>query len=483
MTISAPGPHKSSSRKPRRPRLALALLPIVAALAACTTLEPAYKRPPSELPETWSNGHAAGAHVPPTEGWGKLVADNRLRQVLVLTKQNSEDIALAALRIERARQQYRISGSQAMPTGDATVSQSRTENRSSSQPFASSATASVGITSYELDLFGKVRSMKRQALQLLLANQQSKRAIENAALGDSIKRYLTLAANQDLLLIAQSTLQSREEAVRILAARTRAGEGSPLDLARAETELAVAQEEHVTALTELELAKNALNTTVGTVVPDTLLPTPGTLNALLDQRPPPTGLSSEVLLARPDVAAAEAELKAANANVGVARAALFPSIRLTAALGGASDQLTHLFSDGGRYWNLLPSATIPLFDGGARKANVAVSVVDRDIAAVRYRDALHDAFYQVADALSLDSTALERIALLRARQDAAQKALNLVNKHYTAGIAAYIDVLDAQRTANQADRTLTERCLSREINRVSLFIALGNGMRGEGEHQ
>lgn len=473
MTNFTAAPNHSS--KPFRPPLRMGLLPIVVALAACTTLEPAYERPPSELPESWTGNAQSGDQIPPTEDWTKLIVDGRLRQVLALTKQNSEDIALAALRIERARQQFQISASQAIPTADASVSQSRTENRSSNPAIASSATASVGFTGYEIDLFGKVRSMKHQALQLFLANEQSKRAIENAVMGDTVKRYLTMAADQDLLLIAESTLQSRQEAVRILRARTRAGEGSPLDLARAETELAAAQEEHVSALTQVQLAKNALNATVGTAVPDALLPPIGTLNEILDQGPPPSGLRSEVLLARPDVAAAEAELKAANANVGVARAALFPSIRLTAALGGASDQLTHLFSDGGRYWTLLPSLSIPLFDGGARKASVAVSVVDRDMAAVRYRDALHDAFYQVADALALDSTALERIALLRSRQDNAKKALRLVNAHYTAGITAYIDVLDAQRTANQADRSLTELCLSREINRVSLFVALGNG--------
>lgn len=457
-------------------RLTIAAASAVLVLAGCASLEPHYADPSPDLPPVWP-GQQANSAPHGASSWDELVLDERLRQVIGLALENNDDLAISALRVERARQLYQIKQAGSLPDMSVEIAGSRTRTYGAAgSSLASTAVATVGFTSYELDLFGKVRSLKKAALESFLASQQTQRQVRNIIVGDTIKRYITLAADQELLGLAQSTLDTRVESLKVLSARLRAGEASPLDYRRAETELAQAHDDLLAARTQVELDRQALDLTVGSPVHDAQLPVQGHLADILSLAGVAVGLPSEVLLSRPDIQAAEHALAAANANIGAARAAMFPSIGLTAAGGRASADLSNLVTEGARHWSLAPTAALPIFDFGRRRAEAKAAEIDRDIAVRRYQLSVKEAFQQVADALTVEEVALERISAANWRQESSGEALRIVDRQFSAGVSAYIDVLDAHRTANEASRGLILSMVSRDLNRVTLFVALGNGV-------
>lgn len=456
---------------------------LVVLLSSCT-LAPEYHRPDAPVATQWptpavavANGN--GQAVSDLQ-WQDLIADTRMRQILQMALDNNRDLRIAALNIEKARAQYRIQRSELIP--QVAVSASETAQRT---PASLSATgvggvsraygAEVGISAYELDLFGRLRSLKEEALQTYLATAETRRATHISLLAEVAGSYLSLAADLDLQQLAQETLRSRQQSHDLQVERLKVGNSSELELRQAQNELESARALALSADNQVALDRNALELLVGAPLPAQLLPTRATLPSMLAVHEIPAGLPSDLLRNRPDILAAEHTLMGANADIGAARAAFFPSISLTASTGRGSDQLSELFDSGGRSWSFVPQINLPIFTGGRLRAQLAVSKADRDIAVAQYEQSIQVAFREVADALAQKSIVDQQLEAQRRRSEAAQIAHDLVQLRYDNGVASYLEVLDAQRTLYAAQQSLIESELSRQTSVVTLYKVLGGG--------
>jgi multidrug efflux system outer membrane protein len=467
-----------------RPRPIAALL-AATALSACT-LAPPYERPGLPVGQTWPVGVVAPHTGAPAAdlAWRDLVQDARLQAVIDLALQENRDLRVAVGNIERARAQYRIQRSELLPAIGASLSGSRgrTPTATSQTGAAFSVeqySATVGFSAYELDLFGRVRSLNAAALQTFFATEENRRAVQISLIAEVAGTYLTLAADQDLLKITQDTLASREAALGLSRKRYEAGATSQLDLRQAETLAEQARSDAAVAAARVDQDRNALRLVVGAEVPAALLPDGGlaAIRLLPDLRP---GLPSDVLTRRPDVLAAEHLLQAQNANIGAARAAFFPRISLTGATGSASADLGDLFSGGTRVWSFTPQVTLPLFSGGANVANLAGARAGRDIAVAQYEQAIQIAFREVSDALAIRATVRDRVAAQARLVAAAADAQRLTQARYDRGVDSYLSLLDAQRTLYAARQTQLAAQLTEALNRVELYKALGGGAPAAG---
>jgi multidrug efflux system outer membrane protein len=459
--------------------------PIAALLAATTlsacTLAPPYARPGLPVARTWPIPVAAADSGPPAAdlAWRDLVEDARLQAVIELALQENRDLRVAVGNIERARAQYRIQRSELLPAIGASLSETRARTPAATSPTGQGFTveeyrATVGFSAYELDLFGRVRSLNAAALQTFFATAENRRAVQISLIAEVAGTYLTLAAEQDLLKVTQDTLASREAALDLSRRRFEAGATSQLDLRQVETLAEQARSDAAVAVARVDQDLNALRLVVGAEVPPALLPDGGLagIRILPDLRP---GLPSDVLTRRPDVLAAEHLLQARNADIGAARAAFFPRISLTGATGSASTELGELFSGGGRLWSFTPQITLPLFSGGANVANLAGARAGRDIAVAQYEQAIQIAFREVSDALAVRATVRDRVAAQERLVAAAADAQRLTQVRYDRGLDGYLSLLDAQRTLYAARQTLLAAQLAEAINRVELYKALGGG--------
>ena len=454
-------------------------------LGGCATMAPKYERPAAPVPTAWPTGPSykgttATAEKPVADiPWQEFFVDAQLRRLIALSLKNNRDLRVAVLNIERARAQFQIRRADLLPhldaTGDATFKR---------QPAALSATGNaqttdqysvgLGVSSYELDLFGRVQSLKDQALDQFLATEQARRSVQISLVSQVAVGYLTLAADRERLQLAKETLTNQQESYKLTKSRFDAGVSSALDLNQAQTSVDAARVDIARYTTLVAQDENALSLVVGAPVPADLLPASlsGTLTALKDVAP---GLPSDVLLKRPDILQAENLLKGFNANIGAARAAFFPRITLVSSVGFGSDDLGKLFQGDAFTWSFAPHVSLPIFTAGANQANLRVAEADREIAVAQYEKAIQTAFREVADALAQRGTIDEQVAAQQSLTDATAESHKLSQARYEKGVDSYLQVLDSQRSLYSAQQNLISARLARLSNQVTLYRVLGGG--------
>jgi multidrug efflux system outer membrane protein len=458
---------------------------LLAALSGCAMMAPAYLRPAAPVPPAWPKGPAYGNGEGTAAGpaasdleWRDFFTNESLRKVIGLALAGNRDLRTAALNIERSRAQFRIRQADLLPSVSATGGGSvgRVPGTLSSDGKAFTARqydVGVGVSGYELDLFGRVGSLKERALQEYLATGQGRRGVQISLVSEVAGRWLALAADRERLRLAVETLGIQEKSYELTKRRFEGGISSELDLRQAQTLVDSARIDIARYTSAAAQGRNALELLAGGPVPDDLLPDRlGADMAMTDLSP---GVPSDVLARRPDILEAEARLKGANANIGAARAAFFPRITLTTSIGLGSEQLADLFKGGAGMWNFAPRITLPIFEGGANRANLEVAEVDRDILVAQYEKAIQGAFREVADALAQRGTLGEQFSAAQSLVDAAATTRRLSDARYEKGVDSYLSVLDAQRTLYAAQQNLIAVRLARLENRVTLYKSLGGG--------
>lgn len=442
-------------------------------LAGCMTMEPAYNRPDPAVPASWPAGdpylRQSEADLP-VVGYGDIFRDVRLQQLIEQGLANNRDLAAAAANIAAARAQYRIQRAELFPQLDASAGVSGTDPDGSG--VRADFTAGAGIPSFELDLFGRLRSLSKAQLNRYFASEAAARATRLALVADIADAWLTYGADASLLAIAEDTAASAQRSVALTRARLEGGIAPRTDLRQAELVLRGAEASVARQRTALAQDTNLLQLLVGAPIDPALLP-PSIEQAAPTVHPLPAGTSSLVLLRRPDVMQAEFQLRAANAEIGAARAALFPRISLTGLLGVASSSLTGLFSGGAFGWNASADATYSIFRAGAGVANVRLSQAERDAAVASYQRAVQTAFREVSDALARQGTSGDELRAREAQRAAAADNYRLSEARYRAGVDSFLLTLDSQRTYFAAQQTLVQMRLEAASNLVDLYRALG----------
>jgi len=459
----------------------LVALAAAGTLAGCINLQPTYERPAAPVPGQWKDDNAPVTSTPAQEiAWGQFFADERLRALIDLALVNNRDLRIAALNIERSRALYQIQRAQLLP--EVTAAASGTNQRVpgelsvTGQPMISrSVGASVGIVSYELDVFGRIRSLNESAAYQFLATEETRRAAQISLVSEVAGTWLNLATDLERLQIAQETFKGQQQTYELVRKSNELGVQSGLDVRQAQVVLETARRDAARLSSIVEQDRNALQLLVGAPVPASLEPTAPLPSGVARVTELPAGVPSEVLTRRPDVRSAERQLQAANANIGAARAQFFPRITLTGTTGTASRELGGLFGADSRTWSFLPQVTLPIFTGGANRANLEATQFDRDIAIARYERSIQVAFREVADALADRATLGEQFEAQQALVDALADATRLSLARFQNGVDSYLAVLDAQRQLYAAQQVLVELRLSRDANLVTLYKTLGGG--------
>jgi multidrug efflux system outer membrane protein len=467
-------------------RNAFSIIFIIIFLTGCT-LAPKYKRPEAPIPSSWPSGPAYKERLPSTLTanelkWEEFFTDDRLKEIIGMALHNNRDLRLATLNMERARAFYGIQRAELLPTLNVVASGSKER-----VPYDLSETGKamtrerysvdLGILSWEIDFFGRIRSLKDRALEEYLATEEARRSAEISLLSAVANTYLALAADRETLKLSQSTLETQEAVYQLIKRRYEVGLASELDLRRTQTQVDTAKGDVARYTKLVAQGENALNLLVGSSVPNELSPRDlGGVSPLKEFSP---GITSDVLLNRPDILAAEHQLKAVHANIGAARAAFFPRISLTTTLGTASSELSGLFKSGSGAWSFVPQILMPIFDARTWLALKAVKV-EREIALVQYEKAIQTAFREVADALAEQGTIRDQIAAQESLVQALQETYRLSYLRYTKGIDSYLSVLDAQRSLYAAEQGLIALRLAEIANQVTLYKVLGGGERANG---
>lgn len=452
-------------------------------MAAACTLEPRYSAPPLPVADAWpipaTTPADAGALAAADIGWRDFFGDARLQALVALALANNRDLRIAVLRVERARATYRSQRAALLPSIDAsgTFTKQKLPSALSNGSPASiyqSYDAGVGISAFEIDLFGRIRSLSHSALEQYLAQAETRRSAQLSLIASVADAYLTLALDRELLALAGSTLKSQQASFGLTERRHEAGSASGLDLAQARTTVESARADAARYEGYAAQDLDALSLLLGAAADPALLP------ESLDAKAaglglPPAGLPSAVLLRRPDVLAAEHQLRAANANIGAARAAFFPSISLVGSIGSASEQLSGLFKGGTGTWTFAPQVTLPIFAGGLNRGNLAAATADQRIAVASYEKAVQSGFREVADALALSVTLANQRQANASLAEATAHAFELAEQRYKTGRDSYLAVLDAQRSDYVAKQQLLAVRAAEQTNRVALYAALGGG--------
>ncbi len=441
-------------------------------LGGCDSMAPAHERPPLPVANSYPGTDAVPADIVAADlAWQQFFVDPRLKRLIELSLANNRDLRVAVLNIERTRALYQIQRSNEVPNIvlGATGLAEPNPNGSGTNTYY---TAGLNITGYELDLFGRVRSLSDAALQQFFASEEARKAAQISLIAAVANSYLTLLADDEQLEVARQTLDTREQSYNLIKLRYDNGAASQFDFAQAITLVEGARA--ALALLRRQRAQdlNALVLLVGQPLPGDLpaglaLEQQGLLADL------PAGLPSELLERRPDVRQAERQLKAANANIGAARAAFFPRITLTGSIGLASDDLGGLFSN--RAWQFAPRITLPIFDAGANQANLEVSQTNRDIAVAQYERTVQGAFREVADSLAGRATLGEQLRAQRAQAEAEALRARLADLRYRNGASSFLDVLDAQRALFQVQQAVVIVQAQQVQNLVTLYKVLGGG--------
>lgn len=449
--------------------LSLTALVAALALAGCSQM-PVYERPVAPVPAALPGPAAAAADaVPvPTLPWAELVADARLRALGEIALRNNRDLRVAALNAEQVRAQLGVQRADLLPTVSGGLSASSTPaGRGNSRVYS----AGLQVTGFEADLFGRVRSLSEAAAARYLASEEGRRAAQVALLAAVASTDLALRADAELLRITERTVAARQETLRLSRLRFEGGVAAEPELRAAESLLGAAQASAAQLRRQQAANGNALALLLGQPVPADLPAAPAWPAAAL--REVPVGLSSEVLLQRPDVLQAEQQLRAANANIGAARAAFFPRIALTGSLGFASGELSGLFDN--TAWSFTGQLLQPLFDAGRNRANLAAAEAGRDIAVAQYERAIQQAFREVADALAGRATLAEQLQAQQLQAQAETRRAELARLLFEGGAASALERLDAERGALAAQQAVVQLQLAQLQNQVLLLQVLGGG--------
>jgi multidrug efflux system outer membrane protein len=451
--------------------LAAALL-----LAGCANLAPEYQRPAAPVAGDWPSAakpaEAAQAPQAAELPWQQFYAgDARVRALIELALQNNRDLRVALLNVDKARAQYRISDAARWPTVGVGLSGQRSPASNGSGNINSVYQAGLQLTAYELDLFGKLKNNSESALASYLATAEGQRAARLSLVAGVAAAQLNLQAAEELLTLSRQTLATREGSLKLSRTKFDVGAASQLDLSSAESAAGAARASLAAAQRARDEAENALVLLLGQPLPAGL-PAAQPLQAL--QLPQvPAGLPSEVLVSRPDVLQAEQQLRAANANIGAARAAVFPSITLTASAGTASTQLSDLFRNSA--WSFASQILMPIFDAGRNQANIEVAKANQGIALAQYEKTVQTAFREVADALAGLATLDEQLSGQEQQARAEAQRLALVELRFGNGVSNSLELLDAQRASYAAQQALLQVRLAKALNRVQLYKVLGGG--------
>jgi outer membrane protein, multidrug efflux system len=463
---------------------------LLVALAGC--LAPHYERPEAPVAPAFPSVSSAAAApsvavasastvVPSELGWRDVFGDPRLTALVALSLKQNRDLRTAALNVELTQAQYRIQRAQQLPQlyGNASVVRQRTPadlNTTGHALLGNDWSVGLGLASFELDFFGRVRNLSEAALEQYFATEEARRAAQISLVAAVAEEYLTTRALEDQVALAQNTLDTVAASLDLTRRATQAGRVGELDLRTAESQVETARFNLAAAKQQRAQAENALVLLVGGPLP-TDLPAPLPLDAQPVVADLPAGVPSEVLVRRPDVLAAEHALISANALIGAARAAFFPSISLTAFGGTASASLDHLFGTGSSSWSFSPHLNIPIFAGGALKASLDVAEVRKSIEIAQYERAVQGAFREVADGLVSRAFIDEQLKAQSARVEAEARRYQLSELRYRSGLDSYLTLLTAQRDFYGAQQQLIQTRLARLTNLVDLYKALGGGWR------
>ena len=451
----------------------IAVSALALALTACQSMRGPEPVAQADIP-TGYIGSTTGPSVA-EQGYKDFFADQRLVQVIELALANNRDLRTATLNIQRAQQAYQISENNQLPTIGASGSVLRQDTLSSNKPMTT-YNVGLGVTAYELDFWGRVRSLKDNALDSYLATQSARDATQISLIGQVAQAWLSYSFANANLKLADQTLKTQLESYNLNKKRFDVGIDSELPVRQAQISVETARNDVANYKTQVAQAQNLLNLLVGEQVPSALLPTQR-VTRITNTTAFGAGLPSDLLNNRPDIRTAEYRLSAAGANIGAAKARLFPSISLTGNAGYASTDLSDLFKSGSFVWAVGPSLDLPIFDWGTRQANIKISETDQQIALADYEKSIQSAFREVNDALAVRQNIGDRLAAQKRLVDATNTTYKLSNARFRAGIDNYLTVLDAQRTSYAAEQGLLLLEQANLNNQVELYKSLGGGVK------
>jgi outer membrane protein, multidrug efflux system len=458
-------------------------------------MEPHYTRPAAPVPVTWA-GNAAGAADKASVadlGWRQFFPDPVLQRLIGLALANNRDLRVAVLNVQAAQAQYRIQRADLFPTVAATgleevekypagvLGGTTGGSSGTGTPIPGGTTfrffeANVGFTSYELDLFGKIRSLNHAALELYFQNEETRRSSQLTLVAEVASAYLAVLADETILKVTRETLDSQTASYDLTKQSLDAGTTTALALRQAATTVDTARANLAEYTRQDSQDRNALMILIGVPIPEDIVFTTD-INAETMSADLPVGVPSEVLTRRPDVLAAEHQLVSGNADIGAARAAFFPSITLTGNYGTASTQLSGLFKKGSSAWTFSPQISLPIFAGGANVANLDLSKIEKNVYIAQYEKTLQSAFREVDDALAARGTLDEQLAAQRALLDDSSEEYHLAEMRFRNGVDSFLPVLDAQRALYSAQQAVVGLGLQRLQNMATLYKALGGGMK------
>lgn len=450
----------------------LILIATLALSAGCSFI-PNYQRPATPGPTQFPGQDVSHPEASAARSWTSFFTDPRQNRLIGIALTENRDLRAAILRVEQSQAQYRISRSALFPGQQAGLGFDRSRMGGITRD---QWTASLGSTAYELDLFGRVRSLNRQALEKFFATVEARRATHIAVAAEVATTDLELRRATEQVALAADTLRIVEETRTLNKAAFDAGASNELDYRSADAQVEITRLTLLSARLQAAEARNRLELLIGTPLPADLLAEPSRFDSGLIDRVPP-GLPSELVQQRPDILQAEHTLKAANASIGAARAAFLPTLRLTTSTGTTSDELSKLFGAGTGVWNFSPQLTLPIFTGGENRANLAAAHINTRIEVAHYEKAIQSAFREVADALAATETHDAQAGALQALTTAQQHRYDLALARYRQGEDIYLSVLTAQQDLFTARQRSLDNTFSQLASRISLFKGLGGGWK------
>ncbi|MDE1163953.1 MAG: AdeC/AdeK/OprM family multidrug efflux complex outer membrane factor [Pseudomonas sp.] len=454
----------------------------VAVLSGCSMI-PEYKQPAAPVAAAYPQGPAyspaeAASMAEAEQGWRQFFHDQALQQLIQASLVNNRDLKVAVLNIEAYRAQYRIQRADLFPAvnANATGTRSRTPADLSSTGQArvgGEYTANLGVSSYELDLWGRVRSLSDQALETYLSSEEARRSTQISLVASVANAYYTWQADQAQLKLSQDTLGAFEESYRLTSRSSEVGVSSALDLAQSRTSVETARVALAKYQRQVAQDENALVLLLGGPLPANLAQAKPLDAELVSELP--AGLPSDLLQRRPDILEAEHALKASNANIGAARAAFFPTISLTASAGSASSDLGNLFKGGQGAWSFAPSISLPIFNAGSLRASLDYSKIQKEISVANYEKSIQTAFQEVSDGLAARKTYKDQLQAQKDLVQANQDYYRLAERRYRIGVDSNLTFLDAQRSLFSAQQSAITDRLAQLASEVNLYKALGGG--------
>jgi multidrug efflux system outer membrane protein len=485
--------HNRSAPPRRAPRgtTAAGALAAAALLLGGCSMAPTYQRPEAPVAQAYpavpaaaggSGGVAPAGKSATDTGWREFFPDERLQQLIATALEYNRDLRTAVLRIEEARAAYNIQSADRLPNLNGTLGGTRAKTPRSVSTTGTDITgtrfdAGLSISSFELDFFGRVKSLNDAALATYLASDEARQAAQISVVAEVAKAYFTERAFAEQYRLAQQTYEARARTYQLTQQRVEVGASSRLDLRSNETLMETARVAALTLARQRAQAENALTLLVGQAPAAAASGAMASDAAIDAMSAVPEGLPSELLARRPDIRAAEQRLKAANANIGAARAAFFPRISLTAAIGSSIPDFSGLFDSGTGSWSFVPQLVLPIFDAGRNRAILNLSEVRKNLAVADYEKTIQTAFREVADALAARTYLGDQVAAQRAVQDAQADRLKLLQLRFENGVASSLDVLDAQRELFSAEQSLVQARLLRTTSAIDLYRALGGGLK------